>query len=86
MAFLEKCCFKCACQSCTHTAEAVKSSKSLPEEVDVRSLLQDRRSRLKHFFTNRSKEAPCISMTRVQPLFGSRLITTVARPKEKLED
>ena len=49
-----------------YTAEAVKSSKSLPEEVDVRSLLQDRRSRLKHFFTNRSKEAPCISMTRLQ--------------------
>ena len=37
-----------------YTAEADKSSKSLPEGVDVRSLLQDRRSRLKHFFTNRS--------------------------------
>ena len=51
-----------------YTAEAVKSSKSLTEEVDVRSLLQNR-SRLKHFFTNRSKEAPCILMTRVQPSF-----------------
>ena len=50
-----------------YTAETVKSSKSLTEEVDVRSLLQDRRSRLKHFFTIWSKEAP--SMTRVQPSF-----------------
>ena len=39
-----------------YTAEAVKNSKSLAEVVDVRSLLQDRRSRLKHFFTNRSKK------------------------------
>ena len=28
----------------SHTAKAVKSSKFLPKEVDVRSLLQDRRS------------------------------------------
>ena len=48
-----------------YNAEAVKSSKSLLEEVDMRSLFQDRRSRLKHFLTNRSNEAPCISMTRV---------------------
>ena len=41
------------------TAEAVKSSEFLTEEVDERSLLQDRRSSLKHFFTNRSKQAPC---------------------------
>ena len=52
-----------------YTAEAVKSLKSLPEEVNVLSLLQDRRSRLKHFFTNRSKEALSLSMTRVQPSF-----------------
>ena len=52
----------------SYTAEAVKSLKFLPEKVDVRSLLQDRSS-LKHFFTNRSKEAPCISMTHVQPSF-----------------
>ena len=41
-----------------YTAKIVKSSKSLTEKVDVRSLLQDRRSRSKHFFINRSKEAP----------------------------
>ena len=52
-----------------YTAKRVKSSKSLTEEVDVRSLLLDRRSRLKHFFTNRSTETACISMTHVQPFF-----------------
>ena len=57
-----------------YTAKTVKCSKSLTEEVDVRSLLQDRRSRLKHFFTNRSKEPPCISMTRVQPSFWKTIV------------
>ena len=66
-------------------AEAVKSSKFLTEEVDVRSLLQDRRSSLKHFFTNRSKKAPCILMTRVQPSFWKSVDNHNRSTKRRIE-
>lgn len=52
-----------------YTAEAVQTSESLPETVDVVSLLRNRNSRLKHFFTQSSKTAPCIQMTHVKPAF-----------------
>ena len=51
-----------------HTLLKQLKVQSLTEE-DVRSLFQDRRSRLMHFFTSSSKEATCISMTRVQSSF-----------------
>ena len=52
-----------------YTAEAITTSESLPEELDVCSLLQDRTTRLKQFFTKKSREAPCVSMTHVKPTF-----------------
>ena len=52
-----------------YTVEAVKTYESLPEEVNVYSLLQDRTTSLTQFFTKKSREAPCISMTHVKPTF-----------------
>ena len=51
-----------------YSVEAVKAC-SLPQTVDVRSMLEDRTTRLKQFFTMRSKEAPCIAASHVQPTF-----------------
>ena len=48
--------------------EAVKTA-SFPDVVNTRALLQDRTSRLRHFFTSASKNAPCITMTSVSPNF-----------------
>ena len=44
--------------------EAVKTAL-FPDVVNTRALLQDRTSRLRHFFTSPSKNAPCITMTSV---------------------
>ena len=67
---MEKYCTECVhAEVASYTAEAVKTSESLPEEMDACSLLQDRTTRLKQFFTKKSREAPCISITHVKPTF-----------------
>ena len=69
-----------------YAVEAVSTSESLPEEVDVCSLLQDRTTRSKQFFTKKSREAPCISMTHVKPTFWKSMENQIARPNEELDD
>ena len=82
---MKKYCTECRIHAevAKYTAEAVKTFKPLREEVDVCSLLQDRTTRLKQFFTKKSREAPCISMTRVKPTFWKSII---ARSNEELDD
>ena len=64
MAVLEKCGFERVCKS----VEAVKACP-FPVTVNVCSLLQDRTTRLRHFFTMKSKEALCIAVSHINPNF-----------------
>ena len=50
-----------------YSVEAVKACP-FPVTVDVCSLLQDRTTRLRHF-TMKSKEAPCIAVSHINPNF-----------------
>ena len=52
-----------------YAAEAVNILKSLPEMVDVRLLLQDRSTCLKHFFMQNNKKAPCILIAHIKSIF-----------------
>ena len=56
-----------------YSAETVKNNYSLPKAVDVCSLLQDRTTCLKQFLTTRSKEAPCIAASQIQPTFWKNI-------------
>ena len=51
-----------------YSLEAVKGCP-LPPAVDACSLLQNRPTCLKQFFTAKSKEAPCIAYSNIQPKF-----------------
>ena len=51
-----------------YSVEAVEAC-SFPATVDEGSLLQDRTTRLRHFFTMKSKEAPCIAVSQINPNF-----------------
>ena len=51
-----------------YSVEAVKACP-FPVTVDVCSLLQYRTTRLRHFFTMKSKEAPCIAVSHINPNF-----------------
>ena len=63
-----------------YSVEAVKVCM-LPDTVDIKSHLKDRTTRLKHFFTTRSKKAPCISYSRIPPQFST---TTTDQTNAKL--
>ena len=52
-----------------YTVEANKTSTNLPLAVDVVSLLQNRAARLKHFFTQKSKETPYINLSNINSTF-----------------
>ena len=52
-----------------YTTEAIKTSRSFPQSVDVRLFLQDPTKKLKHFFTWKSKDAPCITASHIHPSF-----------------
>ena len=52
-----------------YTTEAIKTSRSFPQSVDVRLFLQDPTKKLKHFFTLKSKDAPCITASHIHPSF-----------------
>ena len=47
----------------------MKTSRSFPQSVDVRLFLQDPTEKLKHFFTLKSKDAPCITAFHIHPSF-----------------
>ena len=68
VALAEKRVSKCA----EDPVEAIKTCSSPPPAVDVRTLLLDRTTRLRHFFILQSKEAPCVVATHV-PLFNQNL-------------
>ena len=48
--------------------EAVSSSASFPTSVNIEAFPEPKR-RLRHFFTTRSKEAPCIASADLSPAF-----------------
>ena len=52
-----------------YSLEAVSSSESFSDSVDIGTLLSDPKQRLRHFFTKQSKEAPCISASHLNHSF-----------------
>ena len=52
-----------------YSVQTIKTCSSLPPAVDVRTILLDRTTRFKHFFTLQSREAQCIVATHLQPKF-----------------
>ena len=65
-----------------YTVEATKTSTSLLQAVDVVSLLQNRSTRLKHFFTQKSKKAPCLALSNISSTFW-KLIDNHSRSTER---
>ena len=47
--------------------EAVSFSESFPDFLEIRTLLNDPKKSLRHFFTKQSQEAPCISASHLNP-------------------
>ena len=66
--------------------EAVKISNSLPETVDVRLLLKDRSTRLKHSFTQRATTPFAFRWPKSNPFSGNQSTTTTDQPNEELEN
>ena len=52
-----------------YSLEAVSSSASFPTSVNIEAFPQKTKRRLRHFFTTRSKEAPCIAAADLGPAF-----------------
>ena len=52
-----------------YLVKTIKTCPLLRPAVDVRTILLDRTTRLKHFFTLQSREAQCIVATHFQPKF-----------------